>query len=117
MFNRLSSLLSARFGRASEADLFEGYADTPPDPGVAIPPALHWHVAMPGKYHPYLLADSETKADAITALETIAENFAEAGWTLDWKSESLCDICKACPEGLLLSRLEVIIGTPLALRQ
>lgn len=117
MFNRLSSLLSARFGRGPEADLFEGYVDLiPASPPLAIPPAQRWHVAMPGKHRPYLLADSETEADAITALEDISLSFERAGWTLNWQSESVCDIRKPYPEGLLVSRLEVVTGTELALR-
>ena len=74
-------------------------------------PAVQWRVAMPGKFRPFILADKETFDDAVTALEEIARNFAEADWHLDWQAEHVCVISKRCPEGELSGVLGILPGS------
>jgi hypothetical protein len=72
------------------------------------PQAAPWCVAMLGDQDRFVLADRETEADALTAAEQIATHFYEAGWSLAWPLEGLCYVWKHVPEGVLISRLEVL---------
>lgn len=82
--------------------------DDPPAPAPVKPASMPYYVVMPGKFRPVILISKRGEAEAITALEEVAAKFADAGWSLDWSAEQFCLISKVYPEGLLISRLEVI---------
>lgn len=109
MFNSLRGLLGNFNGRLPSTSPLGFPSDPLPIPAPPAPPS-HWWVAMPGRVRPFILAEKETFDDAVTALETIALSFEDAGWHLDWQTEHVCAISKRCPEGELTGVLSVLPG-------
>lgn len=106
----LMTLLAASDEPFPLPDMFDtAVAHLPPASSAAQPTATaaSWLVTMPGTHRPFVLADKDSEADARIALGTIARNFADTGWALDWESETICHVRKSCSEGDLVSRLEV----------